>query len=95
LAWCLANWRWQLRWRAVNGGHTAGFLACKPDAWSRFLTVWVEIRSPDAALRSLFNVTADDIRVRFASNAIRRSWWAFRILGRPLFGLRCTLLVCC
>ena len=56
LAWRLANWRRQLRWRAVNAGRTAGFLACKPDAWSRFLTVCVEIRTPDAAGNSLFNV---------------------------------------
>jgi hypothetical protein len=53
-------------------GRTAGFLACKPDAWSRFLTVWVEIRSPDAARRSLFNVTADDIRFRFYGHVNNR-----------------------
>jgi hypothetical protein len=94
LAWRLANWRRQLQWRAVNGGHTAGFLACKPDAWSRFLTICVEIRTPDAARNSLFNVRADDIRFRFTSKAIQRSWWAVILLGRPLFGLRCTLLVC-
>jgi hypothetical protein len=29
-----------------------------------------EIRTPDAARNSLFNVTADDIRFRFASKAI-------------------------
>ena len=89
----LANWRRQLRWRAVNGGRTAGFLACKPDAWSQFLTICVEIRTPDAARNSLFNVTADDIRFRFASKAVWRSWWAVVRLDRPLCGLRCTLIM--
>ena len=94
LAWRLANWRRQLRWRAVNGGHTAGFLACKLDAWNRFLTIWVEIRTPDAARRSLFNITADDIRFRFAARLFDGLDGLVVLLGRPLFGLRCTLLVC-
>jgi hypothetical protein len=70
----------QLRWRAVNGGRTTGFLACKQDAWSRFLTVCVEIRTPDAARNSLFNVTADDIRFRFAIY----HFWTFKHLKMPM-----------
>jgi hypothetical protein len=37
------------------------------------LTDESRFRTPDAARNSLFNVTADDIRFRFASKAIRRS----------------------